>query len=55
MPLGAGRIDWPRAIRLLKRAGYDGTITLEVFDQQDHDFLLLSAAKVRRWWAEVSA
>jgi sugar phosphate isomerase/epimerase len=51
MPLGAGRIDWPRAIRLVKRAGYDGTITLEVF-ATDRDYLLLSAEKVRTWWAE---
>jgi sugar phosphate isomerase/epimerase len=51
MPLGAGRIDWPRAIRLLKRAGYDGTITLEVFST-DRDYLLWSAEKVRKWWAE---
>ncbi len=50
MPIGAGRIDWPRALRLLKATGYDGTITLEVFDQ-DHDYLLLSARKVREWWA----
>jgi sugar phosphate isomerase/epimerase len=51
MPLGAGRIDWPRAIRLLKQTGYDGTITLEVF-ATDRDLLLLSAEKVRKWWAE---
>jgi sugar phosphate isomerase/epimerase len=51
MPLGAGRIDWPRAIRLLKQSGYDGTITLEVFGT-DRDYLLLSAEKVRKWWAE---
>jgi sugar phosphate isomerase/epimerase len=51
MPLGAGRIDWPRAIRLVKRAGYDGTITLEVF-ATDRDYLLLSAEKVRKWWGE---
>jgi sugar phosphate isomerase/epimerase len=51
MPLGAGRIDWPRAIRLLKQSGYDGTITLEVFGT-DRDYLLWSAEKVRKWWAE---
>lgn len=49
MPLGAGRIDWPRAVRLLQAAGYDGTITLEVF-AHDRDFLLLSAEKLRGWW-----
>ncbi|HJZ50314.1 MAG TPA: sugar phosphate isomerase/epimerase family protein [Roseiflexaceae bacterium] len=51
MPLGAGRIDWPRAIRLLKQSGYDGTITLEVF-ATERDYLLWSVEKVRKWWAE---
>ncbi len=51
MPLGAGHIDWPRAIRLLKGTGYDGTITLEVFSQ-DRDYLLESTRKVRKWWRE---
>ena len=51
MPLGAGRIDWPRAIRLIKGSGYDGTITLEVF-ANERDYVLQSAEKVRRWWAE---
>ncbi len=50
MPIGAGKIDWWATIRLLKQFGYDDVITLEVFDQ-DHDFLLLSAQKVRGWWA----
>jgi sugar phosphate isomerase/epimerase len=50
MPIGAGRIDWPEALGLLKASGYDGTITLEVFDQDDHTFLLASAEKVRQWW-----
>ncbi len=50
MPIGAGKIDWQQTIRLLKRVGYDGVVTLEVFDQ-DRDFLLLSAQKVRSWWA----
>ncbi len=52
MPLGSGRIDWPRAVRLLKQTGYDGTITLEVF-ATDRDYLLRSAEKVRQWWAEM--
>lgn len=51
MPLGAGRIDWSRAIALIKRKGYDGTITLEVFSP-DRDYVLLSAQKVRQWWEE---
>jgi sugar phosphate isomerase/epimerase len=51
MPLGSGQIDWPRAIRLLKGTGYDGTITLEVFGP-DRDYLLGSAQKVRTWWRD---
>jgi sugar phosphate isomerase/epimerase len=49
--LGDGWIDWPRAIRLLKQSGYDGTITLEV-QSPDRDYVLLSAQKLRRWWDE---
>ncbi len=51
MPLGTGRIDWPRALRLIKKSGYDNTITLEVFSL-DRDYVLLSAQKVRQWWAD---
>jgi sugar phosphate isomerase/epimerase len=53
LPLGAGRIDWPWALGLLKKAGYDGTITLEVFSA-DREFLLISARKTREWWAAVA-
>lgn len=49
MPLGSGRIDWLRAVRLLKAQGYQGTITLEVFTE-DRDYLLQSAEKLRQWW-----
>ena len=31
MPLGVGTVDWENAVNSLKAAGYDGTITLEVF------------------------
>lgn len=51
MPIGAGRINWPRAVRLLKQHGYDGTVTLEVFSD-DRDLLLWSAEKIRRLWNE---
>jgi sugar phosphate isomerase/epimerase len=36
LPLGTGTVDVPRCIRALKRAGYDGTITLEVFTSDKH-------------------
>ncbi len=31
LPLGVGSVDWPEAVRLLRGAGWDGTVTLEVF------------------------
>ncbi len=31
MPLGVGSIRWEHAVTALKKTGYDGTITLEVF------------------------
>jgi sugar phosphate isomerase/epimerase len=49
LPLGAGRINWERLIRMVKRAGYDGTITLEVFSD-DRDYLLASQRKLRATW-----
>lgn len=51
LPMGAGNVDWKAAVELLKKHGYDGTITLEVFTP-DRDYLDLSAAKVRRLWNE---
>ncbi len=36
MPLGVGSIDWKKAVAALKRIGYDGTITLEVFCGDDN-------------------
>lgn len=50
LPLGAGKIDWPHVVRLLKGMGYDGTITLEVFCEE-RDYLVQSAEKLRAWWA----
>ena len=51
LPLGAGQIDWRWVVRALRRARYDGTITLEVFSP-DRDYLLLSRDKLRRLWNE---
>lgn len=49
LPLGAGRLDWKRLVRALKRTGYDATITLEVFSN-DPDYLLASQRKLRIAW-----
>lgn len=43
--------DWPTHIQLLKRSGYDGTVTLEIFSPS-REYLLLSRDLVQRWWAE---
>lgn len=52
LPLGVGKIDWKWIVHILKRVGYDGTITLEVF-AEDREYLLLSRDKLRKLWAEV--
>ncbi|CAN5684845.1 hypothetical protein BH18ACT15_BH18ACT15_02080 [soil metagenome] len=49
LPLGAGAIDWPRAARWLKEAGYDGTVTLEVFSRE-REHLRTSRRLWLEWW-----
>jgi sugar phosphate isomerase/epimerase len=51
LPLGAGTVDLGRSVRALRRAGYDGTITLEVF-APDREFLRYSVRKLRQVWEE---
>ncbi|UFS71723.1 sugar phosphate isomerase/epimerase [Geomonas sp. RF6] len=51
LPLGAGVIDIPKRLASLKKTGYDGTITLEVFTP-DPGYLKYSAARLREMWAE---
>lgn len=52
MPLGTGVIDIPRHLAALRKAGYDGTITLEVFTP-DPAYLKYSMEKLRAMWNEV--
>jgi sugar phosphate isomerase/epimerase len=54
MPLGAGWVDWPAVVRLLRAAGYDDTLTLEVFTS-DRAYLVASAERWRSWWAAAVA
>lgn len=54
LPLGAGMIDWKAQIRLLKKAGYDGTVTLEVFSRE-REYLRASRRLWLSWWSEISA
>lgn len=51
LPLGVGKIDWKWIVHILKRVGYDGTITLEVF-AEDREYLLISREKLRKLWYE---
>ena len=50
LPLGAGTIDWKMAVRTLKDAGYDGTVTLEVFSRET-EYLKLSRRLWLEWWS----
>lgn len=52
LPLGCGNIDYKHYIRTLKKSGYDGTITLEVFSDDNH-FLSYSRDLLRKWWDDV--
>ncbi len=49
LPIGAGKINWEKAVKALKAAGYDGTITLEVFSQ-DTEYLQISKRKFEEIW-----
>ena len=49
LPLGAGGVDWRRAVRALKAAGWDGTVTLEVF-AREREHLRTSRRLWLEWW-----
>jgi sugar phosphate isomerase/epimerase len=51
LPLGTGSVDTAAHVAALKRAGYDGTITLEVFSPDLH-FLDYSRNVLRKIWDE---
>lgn len=52
LPLGSGTVDVPRQLRALKLAGYDGTITLEVFTP-DPFYVQHSRDVLRKMWDEL--
>ncbi|MCC6587272.1 MAG: sugar phosphate isomerase/epimerase [Bryobacterales bacterium] len=54
LPLGAGNLDLPAALRALQECGYDGTITLEVFTTDRH-YLTYSRDVLRRTWDTLKA
>jgi len=49
LPLGVGNINWLQIVRLIKNTGYDDTITIEVFGDDD-DYLRMSLRKLRYFW-----
>lgn len=49
LPLGCGNLDVNHTIASLRRSGYDGTITLEVFSEDKH-YLLHSRDVLREIW-----
>jgi sugar phosphate isomerase/epimerase len=55
MPLGVGNVNWKNAVKSLKAIGYDDTITLEVFCDDDimlHKYLDLSRELVLDLWGK---
>lgn len=51
LPIGAGRLALHDAIRLVKAAGYDAGVTLEVFGTAP-EFVRMSREVITRWWNE---
>ena len=51
LPLGAGAIDWSGVARMLKDAGWNGTVTLEVFSRE-REHLRTSRKLWLNWWSE---
>lgn len=47
LPLGCGNIDWKNIINIIKKSGYDKTITLEIFSPH-RDYLLFSRDKLKK-------
>ena len=54
LPLGTGNVDVASNLRALRKTGYDGTITLEVFSPDRH-FFEYSRDVLRRMWDEIGA
>jgi sugar phosphate isomerase/epimerase len=53
LPLGAGTLFLRDHIKALRKSGYDGTITLEVFSPDQH-FLAYSRDVLRKLWNETA-
>jgi len=44
LPVGAGTVKWPKVLDALRQAGYDSTVTFEIFTP-DPDYLRISREK----------
>lgn len=51
LPLGTGTVPYRDALKRLKRAGYDGTLTLEVFSPDKRHFAFSRDAALEAWAA----
>ncbi|MFH1055368.1 MAG: sugar phosphate isomerase/epimerase [Candidatus Altiarchaeota archaeon] len=47
LPLGAGKLDYKAAVKELKKAGYDGNLTLEIHSH-DRDYIQVSKEKLMK-------
>ena len=52
LALGQGTLDVRSALSAVKKCGYDGPITLEVFSEDDH-FLIYSRDRLREIWGNL--
>ncbi len=55
LPLGVGTVNWKKAVNSLKAIGYDSTITLEIFcdDQKmQHKYLDLCRKLIQELWGQ---
>jgi len=48
LPIGEGKINYPHVVKMLKRIGYDGTITFEVFTSKED--AVNSREKIKVLW-----
>jgi sugar phosphate isomerase/epimerase len=52
LPIGSGNIQFAKILTALKKSGYDGTVTFEVF-APDREYLRLSRQKFDQIWRSV--
>jgi sugar phosphate isomerase/epimerase len=52
LPIGSGSIEFAKILTALKKTGYDGTVTFEVFTP-DREYLRLSRRKFDHLWQSI--